>query len=319
MSNQPVLMIETRGLTRRFGEVTAVNGLDLAIKRGEIFGIVGPDGAGKTTTLRLLCGLMDPSEGEIRVAGHDVLTEPALVRDRIGYMPQQFGQYLDLTVEENMYFYADLFGIVGADRDGLMARLLQMTRMEPFRGRRAGKLSGGMKQKLALMCTLLHRPEALFLDEPTNGVDPVSRRDFWAILYQLVKEGLTVLITTAYLDEAERCNRVALMYHGRVIREAPPGELKQSLGAPCFALRCANARAARELLRKRSGVVNVESSGGELHLFVDNAERMDQIKPELDSQGFGPVESRAIAPSLEDTFIAFIRREDEAAVAGAAE
>ena len=319
MNEQPELMVDTRGLTRRFGELTAVNGLELAIKRGEIFGIVGPDGAGKTTTLRLLCGLMDPSEGEIRVAGHDVLTEPALVRDLIGYMPQQFGQYLDLTVEENMYFYADLFGIAGADRDELMTRLLRMTRMEPFRGRRAGKLSGGMKQKLALMCTLLHRPEALFLDEPTNGVDPVSRRDFWAILYQLVKQGLTVLITTAYLDEAERCNRVALMYQGRVIREAPPGELKQSLGAPCFALRCANPRGARERLRALSGVVNVESSGGELHLFVENADSMDEISTDLDSQGFGPVESRPINASLEDTFIALIRREDQAAVLGVGE
>lgn len=319
MNEQPELMVETRGLTRRFGELAAVNGLDLAVKRGEIFGIVGPDGAGKTTTLRLLCGLMDPTEGEIRVAGHDVMTEPALVRDCIGYMPQQFGQYLDLTVEENMYFYADLFGIVGEDRDELMTRLLRMTRMEPFRARRAGKLSGGMKQKLALMCTLLHRPEALFLDEPTNGVDPVSRRDFWAILYQLVKEGLTVLITTAYLDEAERCNRVALMYQGRVIREAPPGELKQSLGAPCFALRCGNPRGARERLRARSGVVNVESSGGELHLFVESADSIGDISAELDSQGFGPVETRSIIPSLEDTFIALIRREDQAAVVGAGE
>ena len=154
---------------------------------------------------------MDPSEGSARVAGHDVARESRGVKDQIGYMAQRFGLYQDLTVDENMAFYGDLFGIVGADREGLTSQLLRMTRMEPFRGRQAGRLSGGMKQKLALMCTLLHRPQILFLDEPTNGVDPVSRRDFWAILYQLLKDGITIFMTTAYLDEAERCNRVGLM------------------------------------------------------------------------------------------------------------
>ncbi|MGA2262110.1 MAG: ABC transporter ATP-binding protein, partial [Acidobacteriota bacterium] len=203
MSEQPA-MVETKGLTRRFGTLTAVDRLSIRIERGEIFGLVGPDGAGKTTTLRLLCGLMDPTGGEAWVAGRDVQRDLDAIKDRIGYMAQRFGLYLDLTVEENMRFYADLFGISKSERAGLAAQLLKMTRMEPFRGRLAGNLSGGMKQKLALMCTLLHHPQVLFLDEPTNGVDPVSRRDFWAILYQLVKDGLTVVITTAYLDEAER-------------------------------------------------------------------------------------------------------------------
>jgi ABC-2 type transport system ATP-binding protein len=179
-------IIEIRDLTRRFGAVTAVDHLNLTVARGEIFGLVGPDGAGKTTTLRMLCGLMDPSEGSARVAGHDVVRESRAVKDQIGYMAQRFGLYADLTVDENMAFYGDLFGIVGAERESLAAQLLRMTRMEPFRKRQAGRLSGGMKQKLALMCTLLHRPQILFLDEPTNGVDPVSRRDFWAILYQLL-------------------------------------------------------------------------------------------------------------------------------------
>jgi ABC-2 type transport system ATP-binding protein len=188
---------------------------------------VGPDGAGKTTTLRLLCGLIDPTEGSARVAGHDVAREAQAVKDQIGYMAQRFGLYGDLTVEENMVFYSDLFAITGAQRDKLMMELLRMTRMEPFRGRQAGKLSGGMKQKLALMCTLLHRPQILFLDEPTNGVDPVSRRDFWAILYQLLKDGITVFMTTAYLDEAERCNRVGLMYKGKLIRCQAPEQMKR--------------------------------------------------------------------------------------------
>ena len=224
-------IIETRDLTRRFGELTAVDRLNLAVAGGEIFGLVGPDGAGKTTTLRMLCGLMDPTGGSARVAGHDVAREPRAVKDQIGYMAQRFGLYADLSVEENMFFYADLFGIVGAERRDLQARLMRMTRMEPFSKRQAGRLSGGMKQKLALMCTLLHRPRILFLDEPTNGVDPVSRRDFWTILYQLLKEGITVFMTTSYLDEAERCNRVGLMHKGRLIRCDAPEALRGATGA----------------------------------------------------------------------------------------
>jgi ABC-2 type transport system ATP-binding protein len=224
-------IIEARELTRRFGELTAVDRLDLSVAAGEIFGLVGPDGAGKTTTLRMLCGLLDPTEGSATVAGHDTVREGQAVKDQIGYMAQRFGLYQDLTVDENMTFYADLFGIVGEQRKTLTAQLLRMTRMEEFRGRQAGRLSGGMKQKLALMCTLLHRPQILFLDEPTNGVDPVSRRDFWAILYQLLKEGITIFMTTAYLDEAERCNRVGLMHRGKLIRCEAPEAMKSATGA----------------------------------------------------------------------------------------
>ena len=223
-------IIEIRGLTKRFGALTAVDHLDLEVAKGEIFGLVGPDGAGKTTTLRMLCGLMDPSEGTALVAGCDAAKDSQGVKDQIGYMAQRFGLYQDLTVEENMVFYADLFDITGQTRDDLTAQLLRMTRMEPFRARQAGRLSGGMKQKLALMCTLLHRPRILFLDEPTNGVDPVSRRDFWAILYQLLKDGITIFMTTAYLDEAERCNRVGLMHKGKLIRCSTPEAMKADTG-----------------------------------------------------------------------------------------
>jgi ABC-2 type transport system ATP-binding protein len=224
-------IIETRDLTRRFGPITAVDHLNLTVARGEIFGLVGPDGAGKTTTLRMLCGLMDPTEGSATVAGFDVARQSQSVKDQIGYMAQRFGLYGDLTVQENMDFYADLFGIVGAERQRLTVDLLRMTRMDPFRSRQAGRLSGGMKQKLALMCTLLHHPRILFLDEPTNGVDPLSRRDFWAILYQLLKDGITIFMTTAYLDEAERCNRVGLMHKGKLIRCSPPDIMKQETGS----------------------------------------------------------------------------------------
>ncbi len=226
--------IETRNLTRRFGGLTAVAGLTLSVAQGEVFGLLGPDGAGKTTTLRMLCGLMDPSEGEARVAGHDCSREVDAVKDSIGYMAQRFGLYGDLTVRENMLFYADLFGLAAREVEPLMLELLRMTRMEPFQQRQAGRLSGGMKQKLALMCTLLHHPRILFLDEPTNGVDPLSRRDFWDILYRLVADGLTVFVTTAYLDEAERCNRVGLMHHGRLIRCDTPAALKRETGKDRF-------------------------------------------------------------------------------------
>jgi ABC-2 type transport system ATP-binding protein len=225
-------IIETHGLTRQFGALTAVDHLDLTVAEGEIFGLVGPDGAGKTTTLRMLCGLINPTGGTARVAGHDVVQETQAVKDEIGYMAQRFGLYADLTVQENMDFYADLFGIVGAERAEMETHLLRMTRMEPFRDREAGRLSGGMKQKLALICTLLHRPRILFLDEPTNGVDPVSRRDFWTNLYQLLKDGITILMTTAYLDEAERCNRIALMHRGKLIRSGAPEAVRAETGAP---------------------------------------------------------------------------------------
>jgi len=224
-------MIRATQLTRRFGPLTAVDGFSIEVAKGEVFGLVGPDGAGKTTTLRMLCGLVDPTGGEAVVAGHDTVRETQQVKDRIGYMAQRFGLYGDLTVEENMLFYADLFGIEQAECEILTSRLLEMTRMERFRTRPAAKLSGGMKQKLALMCTLLHHPEVLFLDEPTNGVDPLSRRDFWIILKQLVDEGLTVFVSTAYLDEAERCDRVGLMHKGRLIRCAPPAEIKREMNA----------------------------------------------------------------------------------------
>ncbi len=297
-------MIRIHNLTKRFGALTAVDHLNLEIGRGEIFGLVGPDGAGKTTTLRMLSGLMDPSEGEAWVAGENVQKNPRGVKDRIGYMAQRFGLYTDLTVDENMAFYSDLFGIPRAERERLLPELLRMTRMAPFRKRQAGKLSGGMKQKLGLMCTLLHRPQILFLDEPTNGVDPVSRRDFWAILYQLVKDGITILVTTAYLDEAERCNRVGLMYKGRLIRCESPDLMRSH--EVCYAIEAPNLRALRDQLRKCDGVLSVESSGDSLHVLISPG----KTSPQLLQETIGPATFRPIIPSLEDVFIATIRKEE---------
>lgn len=297
-------MVQTENLTRKFGSFTAVDALTVEVAQGEIFGLVGPDGAGKTTTLRLLCGLMDPTAGRATVAGHDVARELDAVKDHIGYMAQRFGLYVDLTVAENMEFYADLFGITPDERAQLVPSLLKMTRMEPFRDRWAGKLSGGMKQKLSLMCTLLHKPQVLFLDEPTNGVDPVSRRDFWAILYQLVKDGLTVFITTAYLDEAERCNRVGLMHQGRLIQLDTPRALRTSLEETCFEVSAPDLKAVREQLKHLPGVVSAESSGATLHVFA---------APGTDlSRAVAEEHVRTIEPSLEDVFIALIRKAERA-------
>lgn len=307
MSAQDSVIIRTVALTREFGDIKAVDSLNIEIAHGEIFGLVGPDGAGKTTTLRLLCGLLDPTEGQAWVAGHDVASNGESVRDSIGYMAQRFGLYGDLSVEENMTFYADLFSISRAERGRLMAGLLKMTRMEPFRKRQARRLSGGMKQKLALMCTLLHRPKILLLDEPTNGVDPVSRRDFWVILYQLVKDGITVLVTTAYMDEAERCNRVGMMHRGRLIHCDSPEAIRGGLKGVCYEIQCKDQRTARQVLENLDGVLSVEPCGSTLHLFFSKRQTHPAaLENALIERGLGPVTFTPITPSLEDAFIAMI-------------
>jgi ABC-2 type transport system ATP-binding protein len=305
------MVVQASGLTRKFGELTAVNQFNVEVARGEVFGLVGPDGAGKTTTLRMMCGLIDPTGGTVSVAGFDVARNPDAVKDRIGYMAQRFGMYGDLTVQENMFFYADLFDVTGRERDDLMNKLLSMTRMDPFRSRPAAKLSGGMKQKLALMCTLLHRPEVLFLDEPTNGVDPVSRRDFWAILYQLVKDGMTVFVSTAYLDEAEHCDRVGLMDHGKLIHVASPEAIKKAVPEACYEIRSANNRAVRDLLANQAGVLSADPSGATVHVFADRQlVTTSSIERIVAGNGLGAAAIREIVPSLEDMFIALVRKEN---------
>ena len=294
-------MISLRGLTRRFGDLVAVDHLSLEIAKGEIFGLVGPDGAGKTTTLRMIAGLVDPTEGEALVAGFNAKTQTVQVRDRIGYMAQRFGLYGDLTVMENMRFYSDLFGMSAAEREALAPRLLEMTRMAPFVDRPAAKLSGGMKQKLALMCTLLHKPQVLLLDEPTNGVDPVSRRDFWVILHQLVSDGLTLLLSTAYMDEAERCHRVGLMHQGRLLRCDTPQALRHSLASDCYAVETPELRVERERLKTVPQVLSARPAGSSLHVFLKPG-----TPPEAVWHAHEHVER--IVPSLEDVFVATVER-----------
>jgi len=260
-------IIEVKDLTRRFGALTAVHRLNLEVAPGEIFGLVGPDGAGKTTTLRLMCGLMAPDQGQVLIAGQDAARETDAVRDHIGYMAQRFGLYSDLTVDENMYFYADLFGITKRDRDELLPGLLQMTRMAPFRKRQAGRLSGGMKQKLALSCALVHDPKVLMLDEPTTGVDPLSRRQFWDILKELRKSGSTIIVSTPYMDEVALSDRAIFIYGGKKLAEGTPAELPRLFTGKAYAAATAPTFETMEKLR---GIRGLQSRrfGSSIHIYT---------------------------------------------------
>ncbi len=224
-------IIQARGLSRDFGATHAVDTLDFEVEEGEIFGLVGPDGAGKSTTMRLLTGILEPSRGDAWVGGCHISKDSEKLKEMIAYMPQRFGLYEDLTVIENINFYADIYTATGSTRAARIKQLLDFTRLLPFQRRLAGNLSGGMKQKLGLACALIHTPKILFLDEPTNGVDPVSRRDFWSILYELLKEKVTIFFSTSYLDEAERCKRIGLIHKGRLLRCESPQEIKNEFMA----------------------------------------------------------------------------------------
>jgi ABC-2 type transport system ATP-binding protein len=226
-----MITIRTKGLTKQFGTVTAVADLSLEIEEGEIFGLVGPDGAGKTTTMRMLAGILEPSAGDAWVCDNHIVKDSELLKENIAYMPQRFGLYEDLTVMENIDFYADIYGVSAQERKAKLDRLLGFTNLAPFTKRLAKNLSGGMKQKLGLVCALIHTPRVLFLDEPTNGVDPVSRRDFWQILYQLLKEKVTIFFSTAYLDEAERCKRIGLIHKGKLLKCDVPANIKTQKNA----------------------------------------------------------------------------------------
>lgn len=296
------------GLSRSFGTVNAVNKLDLAINRGELYGLVGPDGAGKTTTMRLLAGIMEPSEGDARVSGFSVRSDPEGVKEHIGYMSQRFGLYEDLTVLENILFYADLYAVLKAERSVRIRRLLSFSGLEPFQKRLAGALSGGMKQKLGLACALVHTPEVLLLDEPTNGVDPISRRDFWRILYDLLREGVTIFLSTSYLDEAERCTRIGLIHRGRIILEGEPLQVRSSLNVPMIELWPDRVREAGSRARETAGVKDVTVYGDRLHIALEQGTAPASVIESLARSGIAVLDHRAILPSLEDVFIASVRK-----------
>ncbi|MDH5763517.1 MAG: ABC transporter ATP-binding protein [Nitrospinota bacterium] len=302
--------IRAEGLTKRFGDVTAVDQLSLEVAEGEIFGLVGPDGAGKTTTMRLLTGIMDASSGDGWVFGRSVIRESEAIKDDIGYMSQRFGLYHDLTVLENIRFYADIYGVPRRQCEQKIDELLELSNLAPFKDRRAGNLSGGMKQKLGLSCALIHTPRVLFLDEPTNGVDPLYRREFWRILYQLQRQKVTVFVSTAYLDEAERCFRVGFLHEGKLIACDTPANIKKLLNGQVLELRFSNARQAAALLREDRPESSVGLFGDRVHMLTQDPERdLNQARSVVAKSHLELLSSRVIDPGLEDVFISVLKKD----------
>jgi ABC-2 type transport system ATP-binding protein len=307
--SEPAIRIE--GLTKHFGTLTAVDHVHLEVSVGEAFALVGPDAAGKTTTMRMLVGILDPDEGRAEVLGFDTVQESEALKERIGYMPQRFGLYDDLTVAENMVFYADIYRVSREERAQRMPELLGFSNLSPFQDRLARNLSGGMRQKLGLACALIHTPRLLFLDEPTFGVDPISRREFWEILNRLLGSGLTIFLSTAYMDEAERAHRVGLMHRGRLLVTDTPKAIKSSFQGELLDARASNLWTAREVLNDHSLVRQVLAMGDRLMITVDDAATAAlPLQQVLEQAGLTGVSLERAAPNLEDLFVQIVRRDE---------
>ena len=317
-ADNEAVVIEARGLCRRFRTrrrsvyVQAVTDLDLAVRCGETFGLLGADGAGKTTTLRLLNGLLVPDRGQAHVAGFDVVKESRSLHQQAGYMPQQFALYGDMSVLENLAFFAELYGLTAEQRAERIPRLMRFARLEEFGGRLAAKLSGGMKKKLALACMLVHEPDIIFLDEPTLGVDPVSRREFWSLLSDLRAErDLTIFVCTPYMDEAERCTRVGLLHHGRLIACDRPDVITRMVPGNLVELRPVSLYAARDVVQGLEGVLEVQTFGDRLHVFLDDVgQGVPRLEAALASQGIGHSGVRRIEPRMEEAFVSLVRSQE---------
>ncbi len=299
------IIISISNLHKSYSNTEAVKGIDMQINKGEMFGLVGPDGAGKTTTMRILCGLLSPDEGSAKLFDKDITKHRKEVQNKIGYLSQKFSLYGDLSVDENIEFFADIHNVT--DYKERRNELLNFTRLTPFRDRLADKLSGGMKQKLALACSLIHKPEILFLDEPTTGVDPVSRRDFWKILSDLLKEGITIFMTTPYLDEAERCNRVAMMNEGKIISLDTPKNVKASIEKEVIEIVCSDNKKAHEILKENKNY-DVQIFGDRINVGVESyATDYPAIESKLHQANVTIKSHKIITPSLEFVFIDLIK------------
>ena len=298
-------IIKLENLKKSYGIIEAVNQVNLEIYEGEMFGLVGPDGAGKTTIIRILCGLLNPDSGNVKMFGSDLRKKKNEIQNQIGYLSQKFSLYGDLSIDENIEFFANIHSV--KDFEIRRNELLQFTRLTPFRDRLADKLSGGMKQKLALTCSLIHKPKIIFLDEPTTGVDPVSRRDFWKILSDLQKEGITILMTTPYLDEAERCNRVALMNQGKIIANDKPQKIKSSTRKRVLEIVCDNIQVAYTKLKVNTDI-DVQIFGDRINIMADDPQiELEKIKSFLTGQGISITSNRTLTPSLENIFIYLVK------------
>jgi len=309
----PAVVVD--GLVRRFGDVVALAGLSFDVAEGELFGVVGPDGAGKTTLMRILAGVLPPTSGDARLLGHSLAADPEAAKPELAYMAQRFGLYEDLTVAENLAFYADLYGVPRAQRAARLNRLYDFSRLGPFVDRLAGDLSGGMKQKLSLSCCLIHQPRILLLDEPTFGVDPISRRDLWLILHEMVGSGITVVVSTSYLDEAERCDRVLFMDEGRAMDLDTPGHFLETLPGRLLEVTVERPRHARDLLRGLGTVEAASLFGDRLHVLVHDDAAWRLAEAHLERNGVRVLGSAPLEPSLEDVFL---HRVQQRALAGAA-
>jgi ABC-2 type transport system ATP-binding protein len=303
----PDIALEIHSLKKSFGETVAVRGIDLSIAKSEMFGLVGPDGAGKTTLIRMLCGILKSDGGSAKILGLDLATEIKEIKPRIGYLSQRFSLYPDLTVDENIEFFAEIHEV--NDYETRRNELLEFTRLTPFRDRLADQLSGGMKQKLALAATLIHKPEIIFLDEPTTGVDPVSRREFWKILSSLLEEGITILMTTPYLDEAERCSRVGMMSGGNILLSDTPKNIKKQMKGSVIEIIPSDLHRATETLRSNPEIIEVQTFGDRINVVVKQGVEANWVMQLLESTGMQVRSARLIQPSLENVFIALLREQ----------
>lgn len=306
-------VVEVSGLEKRFGAFRAVAGISFSVRRGEIFGFLGPNGAGKSTTIRMLCGLLRPSGGSGRVAGFDILNETERIKTRIGYMSQKFSLYDELTVEENIDFYSGIYRLPRDKKIGRKAWVLKMAGLEGHRASRTGELSGGWKQRLALGCAVLHEPPILFLDEPTSGVDPNSRRQFWDLIYELSERGVTVFVTTHYMEESEYCDRLGVIYRGEMIALGTPRELKGRQTQAVLEVECLRPNEAMQALERLPEIKEAALFGKGLHVVAPEAEPAKRaVRTKLEELGLQPGRIERITPTLEDVFVSLIEERDRA-------
>ncbi|HEX8026808.1 MAG TPA: ABC transporter ATP-binding protein, partial [Vicinamibacterales bacterium] len=306
--------IDFQNVVKRYGKVEALRGVSFSVNRGEMFGLIGPDGAGKTTAIRAICGLLHIEAGSIRVLDKDPVKQHREVTASVGYLSQRFSLYGDLSIDENIAFFAEIHGV--RDYHARRDRLLDMTQLTPFRDRLGDQLSGGMKQKLALACTLVHEPQVIMLDEPTTGVDPVSRREFWKLLSQFLAQGITILMSTPYLDEAERCSRIALLHDGHVLALDQPARLRASLPGTLFEVVVSSPREALDSLSPQRNIASAQVFGDRLHVWIDRADPEEAARMLADATtaaGLRATSQRPIVPSLEDVFIARLGQDAKAA------